>query len=48
MRPWKIVLLTAVVADGRLRVTGGPAAPVMDWVRPVDEAFGRVELTPTP
>lgn len=35
------------VKDGRLCVTGGPAAPVMDWVRPVDEAFGRVELTPT-
>ena len=34
------------VEDGRLRVTGGPAAPVMDWVRPVDEEFGRVELTP--
>ena len=34
------------VEDGKLRVTGGPAAPVMDWVRPVDEAFGRVELTP--
>ena len=36
------------VEDGRLRVIGGPAAPVMDWVRPVNEAFGRVELNPGP
>ena len=35
------------VENGRLRVTGGPAAPVMDWVRPVDESFGTVEMTPT-
>ncbi len=36
------------VADGKLCVTGGPAAPVMDWVRPVDETFGQVELNPAP
>ena len=35
------------VENGRLRVTGGPAAPVMDWVRPVDESFGTVEMMPT-